>query len=54
MKPDVNTISRVTDYVVNYSCKGNATMIEERFMSKNFVEKYTKLTDDKNGLSTLM
>ena len=54
MKPDVNTISRVTDYVVSYSCKGNATMIEERFMSKNFVEKYTELTDDKNGLSTLM
>ena len=23
-------------------------------MSKNFVEKYTELTDDKNGLSTLM
>ena len=54
MKPDVNTISRVTDYVVSYSCKGNATMIEERFMSKNFVEKFTELTDDKNGLSTLM
>ena len=27
--PDISEISRVTDYVVAYSCKGNATLKEE-------------------------
>ena len=54
IKPGFNTISRVTDYVVSYLYKGNTTMLEERFMSKYFVEKYTELKDDNNGFSTLM
>ena len=27
--PDISEIARVTDYVVAYSCKGNATLKEE-------------------------
>jgi hypothetical protein len=28
--PDLTDIARVTDYIVAYACKGNATMKEER------------------------
>ena len=33
-KPDISEIAKVTDYVVAYSCKGNATLKEEREQTK--------------------
>lgn len=33
-KPDISEISKVTDYVVAYSCKGNCSLKEEREMTK--------------------
>ena len=38
--PDVLDIARVTDYIVAYSCKGNATMQEEREQNKHMVLEY--------------
>ena len=35
--PDVTDIARVTDYIVAYSCKGNATMKEEREQNKALI-----------------
>jgi hypothetical protein len=35
--PDVKEISRVTDYVVSYSCKGNTTRKEEKEMTKSIL-----------------
>lgn len=35
--PDVADIARVTDYIVAYSCKGNATMKEEREQNKALI-----------------
>lgn len=34
MRPDISEIAKVTDYVVAYSCKGNATLKEEREQTK--------------------
>ncbi len=35
--PDVMDIARVTDYIVAYSCKGNATMKEEKDHTKAMI-----------------
>jgi len=35
-QPDPTEISRVTDYVVAYACKGNATLAVERKHVKDF------------------
>jgi len=35
--PDVSEIARVTDYVVSYSCKGNATLKEEKEMMTKLI-----------------
>ena len=37
-EPDVQEIARMTEYVVSYACKGNATQKEEVQMSKAFVQ----------------
>jgi hypothetical protein len=34
--PDLAEIAQVTDYVVNYVCKGNATLAVERDQMKSF------------------
>lgn len=36
-KPDIKEISRVTDYVVAYSCKGNTTRLEEIQTTKSLI-----------------
>ena len=42
LKPDLSEIARVTDYVVAYSCKGNASIKEEREQLKNLVLRYVR------------
>ena len=37
--PDLVEIARVTDYVVSYSCKGNATIKEEREQIRSLILK---------------
>ena len=37
MKPDISEIARVTDYVVAYQCKGNATQKEEVEQNKKIL-----------------
>lgn len=39
LKPDISEISRVTDYVVAYSCKGNATLKEEKEQMRKLIER---------------
>jgi hypothetical protein len=36
-KPDVAEIARITDYVASYSCKGNATVKEEKEQLKRVI-----------------
>lgn len=36
---DPDDISRVTDYIVSYSCKGNKTLKEEEEQTKNLVSR---------------
>lgn len=36
-RPDIKEISRVTDYVVAYQCKGNTTYQEEKETTKNII-----------------
>ena len=42
--PDVSNIARVTDYIVAYSCKGNATMKEEREQTRSLLLRYELLS----------
>ena len=44
--PDLKEISRVTDYVVAYSCKGNATLREEIETNKNLILSLKESTSD--------
>ena len=48
--PDVLDIARVTDYIVSYSCKGNATMKEEKEQNKNLIMNAEEITGDKHDL----
>ena len=41
--PDVTNIARVTDYIVAYSCKGNATMKEEREQTRHLLLRYADM-----------
>ena len=43
---DLKEISRVTDYVVAYSCKGNATLREEIETNKNLILSLKESTSD--------
>jgi hypothetical protein len=36
-RPNIKEISRVTDYVVAYQCKGNSTYLEERETTKHII-----------------
>jgi hypothetical protein len=49
-EPDISEIARVTDYVVAYSCKGNATHTEEVQQIKNLIMHCDELTSDKNDV----
>ena len=44
--PDLKEISRVTDYVVAYSCKGNSTLREEIETNKNLILNLQETTSD--------
>ena len=35
--PDIAEIARITDYVVAYACKGNASVKEEREQNKQMI-----------------
>lgn len=35
--PDIMDIARVTDYIIAYSCKGNATMSEEKQQNRAMI-----------------
>jgi hypothetical protein len=48
--PDLREISKVTDYVVAYSCKGNATLREEIETNKNLILSQRETTADKSEL----
>ena len=40
LRPDPAEIAKVTDYVVAYACKGNATMAAERKQVKDIIMRY--------------
>ena len=44
--PDLREISKVTDYVVAYSCKGNSTLQEEIETNKNLILSVKESTSD--------
>lgn len=44
---DIREISKVTDYVVAYSCKGNCTLREEKEQNKKLILAAEGLTGDK-------
>ena len=46
-EPDVQDIARITEHLVSYACKGNATLKEEVQMSKALVQNYVETTDDR-------
>ena len=46
-KPDASEIAKVTDYVVSYACKGNATLAVER----KFVKDFTMRSEIETGTS---
>lgn len=46
-KPDSSEISRVTDYVASYSCKGNYSLKEERQHSRDLIMTAEEYTGDK-------
>jgi hypothetical protein len=35
--PDPEDVARVTDYVVAYACKGNASIVEEKTQAKSII-----------------
>ena len=45
--PDSSEISRVTDYVASYSCKGNYSLMEERQHNKELIMAAEDFTGDK-------
>ena len=49
--PDLNEISRVTDYVVAYSCKGNITWKEEKEQTKQLVKAAEEFSGDKSDIA---
>ena len=53
-EPDVQEIARMTEYIVSYACKGNATHKEEVQMSKALIQNYVETTDDKNDVSRMV
>ena len=53
-KRDVQEIARITEYLVSYACKGNATQKEEVQMSKALVQNYVETTGDKNDMSRII
>ena len=38
LQPSINDIARVTDYIVGYACKGNATTTEEKEQIKHMIK----------------
>ena len=52
-EPNIGEIARVTDYVVAYSCKGNATIQEEIETNKAIALNATQQTNDKRDLVRL-
>ena len=46
--PDLKEVSRVTDYIVAYSCKGNSTLREEMETNKNLILSQQETTSDNN------
>ena len=48
--PNVKEISRVTDYVVAYSCKGNSTLEEEKQHTKELLLALEELTGGKEDM----
>ena len=38
LQPSINDIARVTDYIVGYACKGNATTSEEKEQIKHMIK----------------
>jgi hypothetical protein len=54
MNPDVTEIAKVTDYVINYACKGNATLAIERKQVKDFTLQCESETgDEKDVIKTV-
>ena len=51
--PDVLDIARVTDYIVSYSCKGNATMKEEKEQIRSMIMNSDEITGDKHDLTRI-
>ena len=39
--PDMQEISRVTDYVVGYTCKGGKTVKEEKDQMEHLIKRYS-------------
>lgn len=50
---DLREVSKVTDYVVAYSCKGNATLREETETTKRIILGMDDLTGDKSELQSV-
>ena len=52
-QPDTKELSKVTDYVVAYSCKGNNTWLEERQTTKQMILTMQETMGDTSDLRTL-
>ena len=52
--PDVKEISRVTDYVVGYTCKGGTTLMEERETNKRIAMAAETVTGTVQDLRSLV
>lgn len=50
---DVREISKVTDYVVAYSCKGNSTLMQEKQMNKDLILNAQETTGDMNDIKSV-
>ena len=50
---DLQEVSRVTDYVVAYSCKGNATLREETETNKRIILGMEETTGDRSELQSV-
>ena len=50
---DIREISKVTDYVVAYSCKGNCTLREEKEQNKKMILASDSITGDKEDVKRI-
>jgi hypothetical protein len=50
-RPNIAEISKVTDYIVAYSCKGNKTLREEKQHTKHLISAAESTTDDTDDIT---